>query len=77
MADFVQTLMTALAIGSLYALIALGYTMWAVFVILLCLMGPGHPPAADDSVPLGWPRIILGWLTLAFLPIGFTPSPFM
>lgn len=27
MADFVQTLMTALAIGSLYALIALGYTM--------------------------------------------------
>ncbi len=27
MADFAQTLMTALAIGSLYALIALGYTM--------------------------------------------------
>ena len=27
MADFVQTLITALAIGSLYALIALGYTM--------------------------------------------------
>ena len=27
MADFVQTLMTALAIGSLYSLIALGYTM--------------------------------------------------
>jgi branched-chain amino acid transport system permease protein len=27
MADFVQTLMTAVAIGSLYALIALGYTM--------------------------------------------------
>ena len=27
MADFVQTLMTTLAVGSLYALIALGYTM--------------------------------------------------
>ena len=27
MAEFTQTLMTALAIGSLYALIALGYTM--------------------------------------------------
>ena len=27
MADFAQTLMTALAVGSLYALIALGYTM--------------------------------------------------
>src|SRR5260370_11521391 len=27
MADFVQTLMTTLAVGSLYALLALGYTM--------------------------------------------------
>ena len=27
MSEFVQTLITALAIGSLYALIALGYTM--------------------------------------------------
>src|SRR6188768_1742448 len=27
MADFVQTLMTTLAVGSLYALVALGYTM--------------------------------------------------
>src|SRR5689334_9949955 len=27
MADFTQTLVTALAVGSLYALIALGYTM--------------------------------------------------
>src|SRR5689334_5290065 len=27
MADFAQTLMTALSVGSLYALIALGYTM--------------------------------------------------
>src|SRR5215211_7876110 len=27
MADFVQTLMTTLAVGSLYAIIALGYTM--------------------------------------------------
>ena len=37
--------------------------------------GPGHPPTADDYVPLGSGRIILGWLTLAFLLIGFTPVP--
>lgn len=63
-------------LGAIVA-IAFGYTMWAPFVILLCLMGPSHPPTADDSVPLGWPRIILGWLMLAFVPIGFTPVPFM
>ena len=66
---------TLFLLGAIAAL-AFGYDMWAIFVIMLCLMGPGHPPTADDTVPLGWPRILLGWLTLAFLPIGFTPLPF-
>jgi hypothetical protein len=40
------------------------------------LMGPIHPPTADDSVPLGTTRTIIGWLSLAFVPLGFTPVPF-
>ncbi len=43
--------------------------------MLLLIMGPKHPPTADDSVPLGLFRVILGWLTLAFILIGFTPKP--
>lgn len=39
-------------------------------------MGPQHPPTADDDQPLGWGRTLLGWATLAFLPLGFTPVPF-
>ena len=45
-------------------------------ILLLFMMGPSHPPTADDEEPLGWPRIVLGWLTLAFIPFGFTPIPF-
>jgi hypothetical protein len=28
-------------------------------------------------MPLGTGRIILGWLTLAFVIVGFTPTPFI
>jgi len=42
---------------------------------LLYAFGLKHPPTADDTVPLGATRIALGWLTLAFVLIGFTPIP--
>jgi membrane-associated protease RseP (regulator of RpoE activity) len=48
---------------------------WTLMVFLLLLMGPIHPPTADDEEPLGVGRYILGWLTLAFIVVGFTPVP--
>jgi len=48
---------------------------WILMVFLLVLMGPVHPPTADDQEPLGVGRCILGWLTLAFIFVGFTPNP--
>ncbi len=48
---------------------------WAPMLLLLMFIGPTHPPTANDDVPLGTGRVILGWLTLAFVIIGFTPSP--
>ena len=52
-----------------------GYTVWALMIILLFIMGPKHPPTADDRTPIGLFRVILGWLTLAFILIGFNPMP--
>jgi len=48
---------------------------WILMVSLLFLMGPRHPPTANDNGPLGMGRKILGWLTLLFFVIGFTPNP--
>ncbi len=53
------------------------YFGWSLMVMLLMLMGPLHPPTADDDIPLGVVRTVLGWLTMAFIPIGFTPTPFI
>lgn len=53
-----------------------GMAGWTVMLVLLALMGPRHPPTANDFVPLGPVRIVLGWATLAFLIVGFTPNPF-
>jgi membrane-associated protease RseP (regulator of RpoE activity) len=62
----------ALAIG--YMIFQKNHT-YALLVVLLSLMGPFHPPTGNDDEPLGWPRIILGWVTLSFIIIGFTPDP--
>jgi membrane-associated protease RseP (regulator of RpoE activity) len=51
------------------------YGNWTLMLILLTLMGPVHPPTADDEEPLGIVRIVLGWLTLGFIILGFTPTP--
>jgi len=48
---------------------------WSLILFLLLLMGPIHPPTANDHEPLGPLRMVLGWLTLAFIPLGFTPTP--
>jgi membrane-associated protease RseP (regulator of RpoE activity) len=50
---------------------------YGIFLLLLLKMGPKHPPTRDDTVPLGATRTVLGWATLAFLIVGFTPQPIM
>lgn len=50
---------------------------YSVVVFMLLAMGPRHPPTSDDSVPLGTFRTLLGWLTLSFIIVGFTPQPIL
>jgi hypothetical protein len=61
-----------------------GAVVWMVttrdpsFILMIGLLfafGLKHPPTADDNVPLGTTRIVLGWLALAFVLVGFTPIP--
>ncbi|OHB65714.1 MAG: hypothetical protein A2V70_12600 [Planctomycetes bacterium RBG_13_63_9] len=68
---------TILLMGAAVAVLGFGYWTWTLMLCLLMLMGPVHPPTANDNVSLGVGRTILGWLTLAFIPIGFTPTPFI
>lgn len=63
-------------LGSMAAVVIGQYWGWSLMILLLMLMGPIHPPTADDSVPLGTGRTILGWLSLLFVFVGFTPVPF-
>jgi membrane-associated protease RseP (regulator of RpoE activity) len=63
-------------LGAVVAVIFTSTYEWSLMLMLLLWIGPKHPPTADDSAPLGTGRTILGWLTLMFIFIGFTPQPF-
>jgi len=68
-----------IASGLLLAAVALvvvtAYWWWLPMLLLLFLLGPKHPPTADDRIPLDTGRRVLGWLMLAFVVVGFTPRP--
>jgi len=51
------------------------YHMWLVMILLLMAIGPNHPPTSDDEAPIGPVRTLLGWATLSFVLVGFTPTP--
>ena len=61
--------------GALAAMVLTGNYGWSLMVMLLLMSGPLHPPTHDDTEPLGWGRTILGWTTLSFIVVGFTPVP--
>lgn len=67
---------TFVLLAAMLGVAIFGYWGWSLMLMLLFVVGPKHPPTADDSVPLGAGRIILGWLTLGFVVLGFTPQPF-
>lgn len=57
------------------AILYFGLYAWSLMVILVMLMGLRHPPTADDSVPLGPTRRIIGALSLVLPILCLTPMP--
>jgi len=51
------------------------FYLWILMLVLIWLIGTRHPPTANDSVPIGPVRVVLGWLTLMFVFVGLTPTP--
>lgn len=47
--------------------------IFTVMYFLALLMGPRHPPSRDDNRSLGWPRQIIGFLSLS-IPILCLPA---
>jgi energy-coupling factor transporter transmembrane protein EcfT len=62
--------------AAMVAVVVWGYWGWTLMILLLMLMRPAHPPTANDNIPLGTARTVLGWASLLFVPIAFTPVPF-
>ena len=59
------------------AVVIWGLWHWTLMILLLTLFGLRHPPAAPGGPPLDRWRRVLGWLTLLFVIVGFTPRPFI
>lgn len=68
-----HVLARALLIGAIVFVLASEQYGWVLMIVLITLMGTDHPPTADDSMPLGWPRQLLGWASLAIPILCFTP----
>ncbi len=66
-----------LLVAAVVAVALYGYWGWTLMILLLLLIGPRHPPTANDEMELGTGRTILGYLALLFVFVGFTPTPFV
>lgn len=64
-------------LGCIAAVVYYQYWGWVLMLSLLIWMGAVHPKTANDEEELGAIRIFLGWLALLFMPLGFTPVPFI
>jgi len=50
------------------------FPTWLLMAVLVLVLGTDHPPTRDDSVRLGWPRTILGLLSLLIPVFCFAPN---
>ncbi len=70
------------AIAKLIVVLAIAFMVYyqhyvfVLMVALLLLAGTEHPPTRDDTAPLGWFRVLLGWCSLMIPILCFPPMVF-
>jgi len=64
------------AIALLAAISILGNGSWLFMLLLIIfLIGPAHPPALNELIPLDRKRIILAIISIIIFALSFTPIP--
>jgi membrane-associated protease RseP (regulator of RpoE activity) len=46
---------------------------WLLMTFLVLLIGVSHPPTKDDTVPIGWLRVVIGLISLLIPLLCFNP----
>ena len=72
-----RLIVAALLLVGLWEGIDGGGLVWIFWALLLFIVGPGHPPVADESVHPSPRQRALGLLALLVFGITFVPSPVM
>jgi len=66
-----------LMVLAIAAVVAFDLYSWLPMLLIVLMIGIDHPPTRDDSVELGWFRIVLGCISLAIPLLCFPPRVFM
>ena len=70
----ITIVMIGVAIGLTF--VSSSWIAWTVLlVIMIWMMGPGHPPTLDEDEQLDRRRLVLAAVALAILIVCFTPAP--
>lgn len=65
----------AVALAAVIMIVVFKQFGFGLMFLLVMLMGVRHPPTANDRVPLGWPRRLLGIASLAIPVLCLAPLP--
>jgi hypothetical protein len=66
---------TVIAVAVLYNVIMMTPNWILMLILILFVIGPTHPPTANDNVPLGWGRRLIGIASLTIPIFCFMPDP--
>lgn len=64
-----------LVLVAVVAIVATESWAWLVPLMIVFLIGVVHPPTQNDAIGPDGFRRVLGWATLMFFVVGFTPDP--